>query len=246
MNEKDFLENYLWPSEGRLNMTFTHPLPNIEGLKRCGDLIVQSEHEDTFQTSIITKYESDTLGVRLIEIYKNTQNNVTGVFYRLVGGINLVKPGYPMLRVGAGVSNVNMFTGEREDLATRVTIHLPQADPEQRKKVFQSVNDQAKEDGIALTDVAMSQLPAFYGSVLVTESKGVSLNIIRKLREYAWNSYKVLIEETKEKVPFDYKPLQEQMIFHGSKSEHLAFKKMGLSVPVEAQAAVFSVEVSGI
>ena len=57
MNEKDFLENYLWPSENRLDRTFTHPLPNIEGLKKCGDFLVQSEHEDTFLTSIITKYE---------------------------------------------------------------------------------------------------------------------------------------------------------------------------------------------
>jgi len=246
MNERDFLDNYLWPSESRLNMTFTHSLPNIEGLKRCGDLIVQSEHEDTFQTSIITKYESDIFGVRLIEIYKNTQNKVTGVFYRLVGGINLVKAGYPMLRLGAGVSNVNMFTGEREDLATRVTIHLPQAEPEQRKEVFQSVNSQAKETGIELTDVAMNQLPAFYGSVLVVESKGANLNIIRKARECAWNSYKVLIEKTKEKIPFDYRPLQEHMVFNGSRAEHLAFKKMGLSVPEEVQAAVFSVEVAGI
>ena len=246
MNEKDFLENYLWPSEARLDRTFVYPLPKIEGLKKCGDFIVQSEHEDTFLTSIITKYESDILGLRLIEIYKNTQNKVTGVFYRLVGELSIVKTGYPFLRLGAGVQNVNMFTGEREDLATRVTIHLPQADPEQRKKVFQSVSDQAKEAGISCRDVATSQLPAFYGSVLVTESKGINLDIISKLREYAWNSYKVLIKETKEKIPFDYKPLKELMIFNGARLEHLAFKKMGLSVPEEAQAAVFSVEVSGV
>ncbi len=246
MNEKDFLENYLWPSDDRLDRTFTHPLPKIEGLKKCGDFIVQCEHEDTFLTSIITKYESDTLGVRLIEIYKNTQNKVTGVFFRLVGEMILAKTGYPILHLGAGVHNVSMFTGEREDLATRVSIRLPQADPEQRRKVFQSVSDQAKEAGISFTDVVMGQLPAFHGSVLVAESKGVDLDIIRKLREYVWNSYKVLIEETKVKIPFDYKPLQEQMIFNGARTEHLGFKKMGLSVPVEAQAAVFSVEVSGI
>ncbi len=246
MNEKDFLDNYLWPSESKLNMTFTLPLPNIGGLKKCGDLIVQSEYEDTFLTSIITKYVSDTLGVRLIEIYKNTQNKVTGVFYRLVGQISLVKTGYPMLRLVAGVHNVNMFTGEREDLATRVPIHLPQADPEQRNKVFQSIIAQAKEVGIACSDVAMNQLPAFYGSVLVAESKGANLDIIRKLREYAWNSYKVLIEETKEKATFDYQPLKELMIFYGARAEHLAFKKMGLSVPEEAQAAIFSIEVSSI
>ena len=58
MNEKDFLENYLWPSENSPDRTFTHPLLNIEGLKKCGDFLVQSEHEDTLLTNIITKYES--------------------------------------------------------------------------------------------------------------------------------------------------------------------------------------------
>ncbi|HEY86453.1 MAG TPA: hypothetical protein G4O06_00225, partial [Dehalococcoidia bacterium] len=76
MNEKDFLKNYLWPSDNRLDRTFTHPLPNIEGLKKCGDFIVQCEHEDTFSTNIMTKYVSDTLGVRLVEVYKNSQDKV--------------------------------------------------------------------------------------------------------------------------------------------------------------------------
>ena len=85
MNEKDFLENYLWPSDDRLDRTFTHPLPKIEGLKKCGDFIVQCEHEDTFSTNIMTKYESNTSGVRLVDVYKCSENKVTGVFVRLVG-----------------------------------------------------------------------------------------------------------------------------------------------------------------
>ena len=212
MNEKDFVGNYLWPSEPRLDTKSIHPLPRIEGPNKCGDFIVQCEHEHTFLTSVITKYESDDLG----------------------------------LRQAAGVHNIDMFTGERQGLATRVTVHLPQAESEQRQKVFQSVSDQAKEAGIRLGNVASSQLPAFYGSVLVAESKGINLDIISKLREYAWSSYEILIKETKERIPFDYKPLKELMIFDGARSEHLAYKRMGLSVPEEAQAAVFSVEVSGV
>ncbi len=98
MSEKDFITNYLQPSDNRLDRTFTHPLPpDIEGLKKCGDFIVQGELEDTFSTNIIRKYVSDTAGIKLVEVYKNTQNKVTGVFIRLVGTMSLVKNGYPFL-----------------------------------------------------------------------------------------------------------------------------------------------------
>ena len=108
MNEKDFLENYLLPSDDRLGRTFTFPLPNIKGLKKCGDFIVQCEHEDTFSTNIIRKYESDILGVTVKEVYKNTQNKVTGAFVRLVGTMSIVKTGYPRLSLDAPISNVNL------------------------------------------------------------------------------------------------------------------------------------------
>jgi len=246
MNEQNFLENYLWPSADRLDRTFTHPLPKIEGLKKCGDFIVQCEYEDTFSTNIMTKYESDTLGVILKEVYKNTQNKVTGVFVRLVGTMSLVKPGYPRLSLDAAVSNVNLFTGEREDIKTTVAIHLRQVDPEQRKKVFQGFSEQAKEAGISYQEREVEYAPDFWGSIWVTQLKGINLDIIRKLRDYAWSAYKRLMEETEEKTPFDYRPMQENSIFNSSRREHLSFKRMGLSVPVEAQAAFFSVLVSGI
>ena len=60
MNEQNFIEKYLWPSEDKLDRTFTFPLPDIEGLKNCGDFIIQCQLEDTFSTNIITKYESDS------------------------------------------------------------------------------------------------------------------------------------------------------------------------------------------
>ena len=247
MNEKDFLENYLWPSESRLNMTFTHPLPNIEGLKKCGDFIVQSELEETFATTKIIKYESDTLGVRLVEQYRNTQNKGTGVFIRLVGTMSLVKPGYPCLLLDAVVAIVNLLTVEREDLTTRVLIHLPQADPEPRKIFFNHLNARAKEYGISYSEWEVDLVPDFWGGpIWVAESKGLDLDIIRQLRDYAWSSYKGLTEQTKEKAPFDYKPLQEQMIFNSARLEERLFKRIGFSVPVESFAALFSAMVSGI
>ena len=246
MNEKDFLENYLWPSGDRLDRTFTHPLPNIEGLKKCGDFIVQCEHEDTFSTNIISKYESDILGVTVKEVYKNTQNKVTGVFVRLVGGMNIVKTGYPRVSLDAPILNVNPLTGEREDITTRMYITLPQADPEQRKIFFDHLREQAKEAGISYSEREVTELADFWGAIWAAESKGVNLDIIWKLREYAWSAYKLVIEQTKEKIPFDYRPLQEYMVFDSARREHLMFKRMGLSVPEEAQAAFFSVQVPHI
>ncbi len=246
MNEKDFLDNYLWPSDDRLDRTFTHPLPKIEGLKKCGDFIVQCEHEDTFSTNIMTKYESDISGVRLVDVYKCTQNKVTGVFVRLVGTISLVKIGYPFILLDAVVSNVNTFTFEREDIKTAVAIHLPQVDPEERKIFFGHLSRQAKEAGISYSERQLDQLPDFWGPIWRAESKGIELDMIRKLRNHAWNSYKGLMEQTKEKSPFDYRPFQEHFIFNIARRENLSFKKMGLSVAVEAQAAFFSAQVAGV
>ena len=246
MSEKDFLERYLWPSSDRLDRTFTHPLPKIEGLRKCGDFIVQCEHEDTFSTNIMTKYESDIAAIKLVEVYKCTQNKVTGTFVRLVGTISLVKQGYPFLLLDASVRNVSMITGEREDIATRVAIHLPQADPEQRQMFFPRLSEQAKEGGITYRDMTVDQLPDFWGTIWLGEANGVNLDMIRKVRDYAWSSYKGIMEKTGVKAPFDYRPFQEQMIFNVSSLEHDTFKRMGLSVPVESQAAFFSVQVSGV
>ncbi len=246
MNEKCFLENYLWPSDDRLNTRFIHPLPNIEGIKKCGDFIVQSEYEDTFSTNIMAKYVSDTLGIRLGEVYKNNQNKVTGAFLRLVGTMNLVKDGYPRASIDATIANFNWRTGERQDITTRTYITLTMADPEQRKIFFDHLGKQAKAAGISYIETIPETQPDFAGIRWMAESKGANLNMIRQLRDYLWNSYKVVIEQTKEKIPFDYRPWQEYMIFDVSRRENLMFKGMGLSVPVEAQAAFFSVLVSGV
>jgi hypothetical protein len=246
MNEKNFLDNYLWPSEDRLDRTFNHPLPDIDGLKKCGDFIVQCEHEDTFSTNIMTKYVSDSTGVILKEVYKNSQNKVTGVFVRLVGTMSLVKIGYPRLSLDAAVTNVNLFTGERQDIKTTVAIHLPLVSPELRAKVFEGIGEQARAAGASYEEKEVEYSPSSKGSIWVAESKGVDLDLIKKLRDHVWIAYKSLMEETEEQVPYDYRPVQERMVFDSAQREHLSFKKMGLSVPVEAQAAFFSVLVTGI
>jgi hypothetical protein len=246
MDEKAFLEKYLWPSTDKLDRSFTHPLPAIPDLKKAGDFIVQCQHEDTFSTNIMTKYESASTGVIFKEVYKNTQNKVTGVFVRLVGTMSLVKSGYPRLSLDAAVANVNLFTGQREDLKTTVAIHLPEVEPAKRKKLFQEFSTQAKADGASYQEKEVEYASGAKGSIWVGESKGINLGMIKNLRQRAWTVYKSLMEETKPNVSFDYRPAQENTIFGSSQREHLSFKKMGLSVPVEAQAAFFSVLVTGM
>jgi hypothetical protein len=252
MDEKDFLENYLWPSENRLDITFAFPTPRIEGLKSSGDFIVQCELEDTFSTNIITKYKSDILGVSFVDVHKNTQNKITGVFVRLVGSFSLVKPGYPFLLLDAPVSNVALRIEKEvanmplENIKTTVLLLLPQADHEQKKIFFDNLSEQAKKANISYGEKEMDKLLDPKETVWLAESQGADLSMIRLLREHAWNSYKCIIEQTKEKTPFDYGLFQKHMIFDIASQEHHSFKRKGLSVPVEAQSAFFSVMVSGV
>jgi hypothetical protein len=246
MNTNGFLADYLWPSLDKLDRTFTHLLPESVGLIKCGDFIIQCELEDTFSTNIITKYESDTSKIILKEVYKNTQNKVTGDFVRLVGTMSIVKMGYPFLVLDAGVQNSNPFTAEREDITTRISVHLPQADSVQRKIVFHNLSEQAEKTGTSCQEKHFDQLPDFWGTMWLIESKGIDLPIINQFRNRALLTYKGLIEETKGRTPFDYRPMQEYFIFNVARLEHLSFTKKGLSVPVEAQAAFFSVLVSGV
>jgi hypothetical protein len=244
MKENNFIENYLEPSSDRFDRIFTHPLPQIEGLKKCGDFIIQCELDDTFSTNIVTKYENEISRVRLIEVYKCTQDKITGIFVRLMGTFSLVKDGYPRLSLDAGISNVSPFTTEKEDITTRVSLGLPQATFEQMEILFLSLSELAKKDGISHREREANSVPEFWGKRWTAEIKGVNFDVISKLREHAWSAYRNVIEQTKANIPFDYRPMQEFMIFDISKREHLMFKRMGLSVPVEVQAAFFSVMVS--
>ena len=140
----------------------------------------------------------------------------------------------------------NDFAPEREDIATRVAIHLPQASPEQRKIFFNRLTERAKEAGISYGEMEPDSSPDFWGTVWLGEAKGIDLDMVRQLRDYVWSAYKDVIEQTKEKLPFDYRPMQAEMVFSAARREHLSFEGRGLSVPTEAQAAFFSVMVSGV
>ena len=103
METEKFTTKYLKPSASGLDSGFTIPLPEIPGLKKSGEFIVQGALEQTVSTNIITKYVSENLGVKCVEVYKNTEEKVEGRFIRLVGTISLLKKGYPFLFLDAAV-----------------------------------------------------------------------------------------------------------------------------------------------
>ena len=84
-------------------------------------------------------------------------------------------------------------------------------------------------------------MPEFWGPLWSTQSQGIAFDTIKTLREWAWTSYENYCSLTESNTEFDYKPVQHQMVQKTSQAEHHFFKKMGLAVAVEAQAAFFSV-----
>lgn len=245
MDNDLFLHHYLKPSADGLDRRFTVPLPNIRGLTPCGEFIVQGHLEDTFSTNIITKFEDPT-GLRLVEVYKNTENLKQGLFIRLVGTMSLVRLGYPVLFLDAAVSNLDVQTAQRSAVSTRVAIHLPQASPEQKEVFYAALNHGADAAGLIYACRELASLPSFWGPLWSVRAEGINFEMIKILRSIAWTAYNALCAQTRQQHAFDYRPVQEQMIFKNSLQEHHLFKKMGLSVPAEAQAAFFSVLVAGM
>jgi len=243
--EQLFITSYLLPSADGLDRSFTLPLPAIPGLKQCGEFIVQGHLDTTYSTNIITKFEGTT-GYRLVQVYKNTEDRDKGIFIRLVGTMSLVSKGYPFLFIDAAVSNLNFLTFEKEGLSTRVAIHLPQAEPEQRKFFFDKLTSLASRAGIAFDLKDAQNLPEFWGQFWTARFDGADFDRITALRSMAWTSYDCFCKKIQAKTDFDYLPVQEQIVFKNAQAEHHIFKKMGLSVSVEAQAAFFSMLVSGI
>ena len=242
MNEEEFVANYLQPSDRKLDKTFTYPLPDNKGFENTGDFIVQCELEKTFSTNIVTKYINKTSGIRLVEVYKNTQNKDTGIFLRIIGSIIVTKNGYPTLSIDPPVLNVDPKTGKPTDLHTFMSISLPQAREEQNNMFFNSLKQKADKDTIPYNFFAeYPKVPPFWGSIFWASWKGLDLDMMQKVRNHAWSAYRNLIDQTDPKVPFDYRPLQDFMVFEMAKREHETFAFLGLSVPAEAQAAFFSV-----
>jgi len=241
VEEDYFIKHYLKPSASGLDKKFTLPLPDIPGLQKSGTFIVQGSLDTTVSTNIIAKHVSEPAGVRCVEVYKNTENEVTGRFIRLVGTLSLVKKGYPFLFLDAAVSNISFTTGQTEGLSTRVAIHLPQADSSKRDMFFDTLRTQAESAGLTSTTRVIESMPDFWGPLLSLHNEGITLDVIRTLRDGAWKSYEQYCSQARNNPDFDYLPVQHQMILKTSQAEHHFFKKMGLAVAAEAQAAFFSV-----
>jgi hypothetical protein len=246
MDVDKFLNGYLSPCEEGLDRSFTMPLPEIDGLAKTADFIVQGKMEDTVSTNIVGKFESESLGVRVCEVYKATQNVKNGVFVRLVGTISVVKKGYPFMFLDAAVSNVDPRTAERVDLSTMVAIHCPQADPNKRSILLDTLSQKAGDAGMEYGTVEIPVLPDFWGPLWHVRSKGADLDTIETLRRFAWDAYVRYTDAADSNADFDYKPTQDQMIYQNSRAEYEMFRKMGLQVASEAQAAFFSVLCTGV
>jgi hypothetical protein len=246
MDEADFLENYLTDSSDQIDPRFIHEIPPVDGLEKDGRLIIRAEHEDTYSHNVIYKHVNKKSAMRLIEVYKNTQHRKTGIFVRLVGSMSLVKKGFPILFLDAAVTNVSPITADKEDITTRVVLHLPQANPDQRQMLFSTMSEHADKDGFAYRELNIPPLPGFWGPIWVGESKKFDLPFISTLRFSAWNAYRGILNRTEEHNAFDYRPVMEHMVFNNSMSEHLLFNKMGLGVQLESQSAFFTAMVSGI
>jgi hypothetical protein len=160
--------------------------------------------------------------------------------------MSLVKTGYPFVVLDASVRNVTKSAPEQEAIATRVAVHLPQAGVGQRIIFFGRLSKEAKKAGISYGTINSDEVPAFWGKVWMGQDAGINLDMIRQLRDYSWYAYRDIIERTQARTPFDYRPVQEEMVLNASRREHLVFESRGLSVPTEAQAAFFSVMVSDV
>ena len=232
---------YIYPSRALLNGLFTYPLPSIEGLEKAGDFLIQAEFEDTFSTNIISKYTSDTLGISLIEIYKNTQNKKTGIFLRILGGISVVKPGYPKLITDTPLLNIDYITGEPADLYGFQAVNLPQATEEQQDVFWDSLTEKVEADGIIYMLEEYEDVPEFWGPQFMAPFDGLDFETIERIRNHAWSAYQDVIAQTDAQIPYDYTPLQEFLILEMAGREGGLFEFLGLTVPAEAQSAFFSV-----
>lgn len=239
MDNDTFVKNYVQPSEAGFNREFSLPLPDTD-LKKTGEFIVQSHCESTYSTNVITRYEHPG-GVRLVEVYKSSQNMDSGKFVRLVGTMALLKKGHPFLFLDAAVTNINMQTGDAADLGTRLAIHMPQADEGARQALMDDLSGQADAAGLACGTVSIDALPEFWGPLWHVRSGGLALDTIEKVRGFAWNAYLHYCASNVAVEGFDYMPVQQQMVIKNAQAEYGQFVRMGLAVPAEVQAAFFSV-----
>jgi len=245
MDAQTFTDDYIKPSRPFLNDAFRLPLPT-DGLEHQADFIVQSRCGSTTSTNLVSKYRHAETGVRFVEVYKNSQNE-TGVFVRLLGTMSLVKKGWPCLFLDAAVANVNPRSAAMEPLNTRAAVHMPGADDNARVRLFGMLSERcgtAGYEGSGTIDIAA--LPPFWGSLWFIRKNGFAPDMIGLLRTAVWDCYAQLCRDMPVDPGIDYTGVQHQMILKNSAAEYQSFLNMGLAVPVEAQAAFFSVLVTGL
>ncbi len=241
MDRETFITDYLKPSADGLDSRFAVPLPSVPGLSRSAGFIVQGRRNDTVSTNIITLYKTPDDGIRLIEVYKNSEDREKGIFIRLVGTMALRQKGFPFMFLDAAVSNVSPLTAQKEELATRVAVHMPQADSTGRQDFFERLSGMAHDAGISCGTRQIDALPGFWGPLWSARAEGLDLDFIGRLRENAWIAYSAYCESIPPLKDFDYAPVQHQMVYNNARAEHRLFERMGLSVPAEAQAAFFCI-----
>jgi hypothetical protein len=246
VGNNSFLKNYLQPSLDGLDRQFTLPLPDEDSLDKTAEFIVQSHCPPTYSTNVIARYENRKAGMRLVEVYKNSQNSKSGKFVRLVGSMSLVKKGYPFLFFDAAVTNINLQTGRKAAAATRIALHMPQAGDNGRQRLMTQVARCAEDAGFACSMLDIAALPPFWGRLLSVRRPGIDLEAIAQVRTFAWQAYGRYCGRSAAVKNFDYQPVQQQMIIKNSKAEQGQFRRMGLEVPEEVQAAFFSVLCTGV
>lgn len=244
MDKDQFITNYLTPATPDLNPDVIHPLPDIAGLKKEAEFIIQCEQNQTFSINVIKQYNSDSLKVRLVDVYKNTQRTDTKSFIRLVGTMSLYKHGFPFVFLDAALSNVNPFSAQPEELTTRVMVHAPQTDTQQQKIIFDKLNEVVQDTDIETNLVSNKSMPDFWSQIWLAKVPRLDLQLIKALRDQTWSAYEIIVERGKEDPDFDYASVRNHLTINQSKSEHLLFKKLGFTVPHKAQSAFFGVFVS--
>lgn len=231
--------DYISPVKERINRDYTYPLP--EGFKKTGDIIIQSEVGDSFSTNIIATYINND-GIYLNETYKNSQNKKTGKFIRLNGTTSAVKFGYPSLRTDFPFLNVNTQTGEIVPVNSFAALMLPQGTDQQWQIFFDAFTRKVEEAGmVAPTPFVRPDLPDWWGPIAMINWEGVNIDKWKTIRDIVLSCYEEVIAQTAPNTEFDYRPIQERMIFDQAGSErHLFANILGIDVPAAIQRAFFA------
>jgi hypothetical protein len=244
MNASDYTEryteNYCPAINHFLKKEFIIPLPECNDFDKTGEFIVQGVSEDTVSTNIIFTYKNSRHGAKITEVYKNTQNSETGAYIKLLGTLGILVYGYPFLFLDAAVSNISPLTARQEPVTTRIAVHIPQSTEWQRNNTFKILDSGNYGLRASVSRISPDTLPPFWGPLWLVQQEGLHIDMIRSVRDKVWDAYKK-IKEKCEPSTYNYPLVREYMTTGHAEAEHGLFKRMGLSVAVEAQAAFFSI-----